>query len=258
MLGTFTSYQLMSRDIPAAISRVADQPFEAREVKYYLDTIKDIKSVDEFVDNSRIFAFAMKAHGLGEMTYAKAFMKKVLNEGIGTNSTFANTLSDTRYRDFAEAFNFEQFKETATVFESAGQETVDKYLRQTLEEQAGSENEGVRLALYFERKAPNITSFYQVLADPALATVVRTSIGLPESTAAIDIDRQVELISNRLELDDLSDPEKLSNLLERFTSLWDINNPTTAPSTPGLLIGSGNAFGISQSTLLSISQLKRR
>ena len=66
--------------------------------------------------------------------------------------------------------------ETATTYNRAQQPAIDKYMRQTLEENAGEQNEGVRLALYFERKAPTLTSFYEVLADPALAKVVRTAL----------------------------------------------------------------------------------
>jgi len=46
----------------------------------------------------------MKAFGLEDMTFAKAFMRKVLTEGVAT-ATFANRLSDKRYADFA-GFNF--------------------------------------------------------------------------------------------------------------------------------------------------------
>jgi hypothetical protein len=97
----------------------------------------------------------MKAHGLGDMTYAKAFMEKVLEEGVDAIS-FANSLSDKRYAEFAKTFNFKAFGEATTSFTKTQQGVVDKYLRQTLEEQAGDENQGVRLALYFQRKAETI------------------------------------------------------------------------------------------------------
>ena len=103
-------------------------------------------------------------------------------------------------------------------------------MRQTLEENAGKDNEGVRLALYFERKAPELTSFYQVLADPALAKVVRTLLSLPDSFATADVDKQVKLFESKLDIEDFSDPEALGKLMTRFTSLWEVNNPTRARS----------------------------
>ncbi len=52
-------------------------------------------------------------------------------------------------------------------------------MRTTLEENAGQSNEGVRLALYFERKAPDIKSIFQILGDKALYKVIETALSLP-------------------------------------------------------------------------------
>ena len=91
----------------------------------------------------------------------------------------------------------------------------------------------MRLALYFERKAPGLTSFYQVLADPALAQVVRTALGLPDSFASADIDKQVALFESKIDIADLKDPEKLSKFMQRFTSLWEIIEPDSERPDPG-------------------------
>ena len=53
-----------------------------RETKYYLENIAKVKTIEEFVKNDRLFSYAMKAHGLEDMAYAKAFMVKALKEGI--------------------------------------------------------------------------------------------------------------------------------------------------------------------------------
>ena len=53
-----------------------------RETKYYLENISKVKTIDEFVKDDRLFRYAMKAHGLEDMAYAKAFMVKALKEGV--------------------------------------------------------------------------------------------------------------------------------------------------------------------------------
>ena len=68
---------------------------------------------------------------------------------------------------------------------------------------------GVRLALYFQRKAEASTSAYDILADPALLKVVQTALGIPAETGAQDIDKQAALIGSQLDLEDLKDPQKL-------------------------------------------------
>jgi hypothetical protein len=156
VISTYTSYRLIAQDIPKSLERIASQPQVARESEHYLSRISEIKSIDEFMADTRVFAYAMKAHGLEDMSYAKAFMRKVLTEGTDDDSAFANKLADSKYREFAETFNFAKQGAAATIFGKAQQGTVDKYHRLTLEEEAGADNTGVRLALYFERTAPEL------------------------------------------------------------------------------------------------------
>ena len=130
-------------------------------------------------------------------------------------------------------------------------------MRQTLEQDAGAQNEGVRLALYFERKAGELTDFYGLLADPALAKVVRTALALPDSFATSDIDRQVKFFESKLDVADFSDPEQLGKFLQRFTAMWEIQNPTTPPaSLATVLFSQPTTIGISTDTLFALQRLK--
>ena len=256
MLNTYTSYQLIARDIGKATDRVEKQPIVERETAYYLENITKVKSIDDLMADDRLYRYAMKANGLGDMAYAKAFMIKAMKEGIDDEDSFANKLSDKRYRAFVETFNFARHGDTTTVFTRAQQGTVDKYMRQTLEEDAGNQNEGVRLALYFERKASKIASFYDVLADPALAKVVRTALALPDSFASADIDRQVALFEDRLDLEDFTDADALNDFLKRFTSLWELDNPSASASTSLAVLFQPVEYGVSTDLLMTLQQLK--
>ncbi|OQM77027.1 DUF1217 domain-containing protein [Manganibacter manganicus] len=369
-MNTYLSYQLIARDIPKALDRIEKQPVVDRETKYYEENIGKVTSIDEFVQNDRLFKYAMKAAGLGDMDYAKAFMAKALKEGISDPESFANKLTDKRYaqfvrsfnfaahgaqttvynkaqqetvnnyavqaaiddtdpatvkaetdyyltkigsvksiddlladdrlyayamkayaldpaedgrdlmrsvleggiRDpkslantmddkrfaaFAGAFNFEELGENATTYSASQQPVVANYMRQTLEEDAGQTNQGVRLALYFQRKAPTLTNWYEVLADKALANVVRTAFGLPDSFASADIDKQVQLFEDRFDIKDFADPEKLGTFLTRFTSLYEINNPTSSTVTSvSVLFSQPTTVGVSTDLMMAMQQLK--
>ncbi|MFB2549674.1 DUF1217 domain-containing protein [Ensifer soli] len=255
MTTTYTSYRTIAADMPTSLKRVSEQPDVARETEYYLSKISSIKSVDDFFADGRLYAYAMKAHGLEEMTYAKAFMRKVLTEGVDSDTAFANQLSDSRYKDFAESLNFVRYGAAATSFDRAQKEVAGKYARQTLEETAGADNAGVRLALYFERMAPTITNGYAVIADEALAQVVRTVLQYPPEFAAMDVDRQKAAIEDAVDLADFKDPGKLGKFLERFTALWELDN-ATGGYDPLAVFGSRSGFGISSDLLLSINTLK--
>ena len=254
---TLSTYATIARNLTRSLSTTAAKPQVARESAYYLANIGKAKSIDDFLGNRRLLTFAMKAYGLQDMAYAKAFMRKVLTEGIDKAGSFANGLSDKRYKQFAEAFNFARYGATATTFERTRQGTVDRYVRQTLEEDAGAQNEGVRLALYFERNAAKIESAYGILADPALLKVVQTALGMPAATSAINIDRQAEMIAKRLDIDDLKDPTKLNRFLSRFASLWELSNPTTTPASAATLITQPlGVSGIGLDVLATLQNLK--
>lgn len=255
MTTTYTSYKLITADLQTSLKRVSEQPDVKRETEYYLARIGSVKSIDDFFADSRLYHYAMKAHGLEDMAYAKAFMRKVLTEGVDDKAAFANQLSDTRYKELAESLNFARHGEVATTFERAQKGVVDKYTRQTLEVSAGEDNTGVRLALYFERMAPSITSGYSIIADDALAQVVRTALQLPAEFAATDIDRQAEFYADVLNLDDFKDTSKVGKFLERFTSMWELENPSGSYD-PMTVFQPSSLTGISTDLLISINNLK--
>ena len=227
------------------------------ETAYYLANITKVKSVDDLMADSRLYNFALSAYGLNPATEKRDLIQSVLAGGIRDPNSVANKLTNKAYAGLAAAFNFEQYGETATTNNPAQQATVDKYLRQTLEENAGDTNQGVRLALYFQRKAPTITSWYSVLADTALASVVRTALGLPDSFATANIDKQAQLFEQKLNLSDFTDPTKLGKFLTRFTSMWEINNPTsTAATSVSVLFAQPTSVGISTDLMMAMLKLR--
>lgn len=257
MVTAAVSYQLISNNLTRSLNQVASTPAAKRQTDYYLANIGKVKSIDDFMANSQIYQYAMKAFGLQDMAYAKAFMRKVLEGGVAASDSFANTLTDKRYLDFATAFNFKQYNTATTSFDRTQQGTVDKYNQQLLEESAGASDEGVRLALYFSRAAPNVDTVLGLLADPALLKVTQTVLGLPAATGALNIDKQVALISKRLNIADLKDPAKLKKLITRFTAMWEVQkDPTAATSSATILLGGSTATGISSDLLASIQNLR--
>jgi hypothetical protein len=260
VLTTSDSYKLISQDLTRSLTTLSKDPQIARESKYYLENIGQIKTVDDFIKNDRVYRFAMKALGLDDMAYAKAFVKKVLKEGVSDPKAFANTLTDQRFKDLATTFNFAAKGEEATATADAQQGTVDRFVRLSLEQKSGEQNEGVRLALYFTRKAPTITSTMGILADKALLKVVQTALNIPAETALMDIDKQAEMYGKRINVADFADPKKLDAFISRFTAMWELENNSPASSLSSSLTAplfSGNTtVGISADVLASLQTLK--
>ena len=201
----------------------------------------------------------MNAYGLSDMVYAKAFMRKVLTEGTQDTNSFANKLSDPRYREFANTFNFAVLGSHATQVAAAQTGTAQRYVQQVMEQDAGSQNDGVRLALYFARKASSIKTPYQILADKA-AQVVQTALGISPSTSAADIDKQASMLSKLITFSDFQDPVKVSKFTQRFAAMWDASQGPSATgssiSVPQMLIGQSMQTGIDFDTLTRLQTIR--
>lgn len=257
MSTTISSLRQLTANLPRAIAQVRSNPQVSRESEHYLSAITKVRSLDDFMKNDRVYQYALKAFGLEEMAYGKAFIRRVLSEGVDARGSLANRLADPRFRELAEAFNFARYGAVTTTFSRTRQGTVDRYLRQTLESNVGKENEGLRLALYFQRKAPSVKNAYGLLADRALLEVTRVALGIPASSGSIDIDRQADLITKRMSVADLKDPENLDRMLSRFATLWDIERPGTVGSPIVQLASGANSAAIGLDILNQL-QAKRK
>jgi Protein of unknown function (DUF1217) len=258
MLSTIADYQRISRDMTRSLTLTAKKPDVSRETAYYLANVGKITSIDDFLKDYRIYSYAMKAFGLSDMIYAKAFMRKVLTEGISDSKSFANKLSDPRYREFAKTFNFALLGPRATQTTAAQNGTATQYVQQVMEEDAGDQNEGVRLALYFTRKAASIKTPYQVLADKALTQVVQTALGLSPNVSAADIDKQASMLSKLVNFSDFQDPAKVSRFAQRFAAMWDASQASSnASSNPSLiLLGQSTPAGMDSDLLTKLQMLR--
>lgn len=260
----FASYGASATDFMSAgqniVDRYLDQSaeFSSSETDYYLSNISEIESIDEFIGDSRIFDFALKSFWLEDAN--PEFIRELLEKGAGIIDSVADELDDIQeksLRSFAETFNFKLHGAEATTFESTRQGTVDLYMRETLEIDAGEQNQGLRLALYFERKASGITSALSILADKALTKFAQTALGIPAMSSTQDIDKQAAEIEKRLDIEDLKDPEKLDKLILRFTTMWELENPSEATAAPNVLIGQPLGSGFSTELIASLQNLKR-
>jgi len=265
MLSTIADYQRISRDMTRSLTLTAKKPDVSRETAYYLANVGKITSIDDFLKDYRIYSYAMKAFGLSDMTYAKAFMRKVLTEGIADKNSFANKLSDPRYREFAQTFNFALLGPRATQTTAAQNGTATQYVQQVMEQDAGDQNEGVRLALYFTRKASTIKNSYQILADKALTQVVQTALGLSPTISSADIDKQASMLTKMLNFSDFQDPAKVAKFAQRFAAMWDATqnsgDGTTgsgniANSAPLILMGQSTAPGMDSDMLTKLQAIR--
>jgi hypothetical protein len=203
----------------------------------------EVKSLDDFLTNDKLTSFVLKANGLDPTKYDEETLRKIFTSDPSDPKSYLNTKADSKFKEIVADFNFDtegdltRAKIGAVQNVGAEDRTQQSYLQQTLETQQGESNDGVRLALYFARKAPDITSLYTILGDKALFQVITTTYSLPSGISSMDVEKQVDLLKKFVNLDDLQDSKKVDKLMKRFTAMYDLQNSSS--NSPALTILTG-------------------
>ena len=259
-MSTLTGYLTIANNLSRYKAMTANDPLVAQATRYFQANISAIKTPKQLVSNTRIFNYVMNAFGLHDMTYAKALIQKVLEQGTSRPEALANKLNNPNILALANAFNFPLYGDLTTQTIAATSGVVGKYVMQALENDEGKQNPGVQLALYFQQNASMIRDGYSILADKNLLTVVQTALGISPYTSLENIDRQAKQFNGLLTYSDFQDPTKVRNFLERFTAQYDVVNP--AVSSSGKVsavvgaIGGTSTVSFSTDLLMAIQNLK--
>src|SRR6478609_6870193 len=173
MISASIAYNIVSGNMKQSLDRVASQATVKRDAEYYKENINKVKDVDDFLGNYKLYSYAMKAYGLEDMTYAKAFMKKVLESDLTDANSFANKLSDSRYKEFASAFNFGT---TATDPQSDSQETdmLGLYTQSYADEGANAATEST----YYSTAIDKVQSVSGLTSNSRLRAYVLGAFGI--------------------------------------------------------------------------------
>ena len=256
---TLSAYMAISKDLSKWQSIAARSATVATQTKYFQANIGSVKTAADLVKNPRLFSYAMTAYGLGDRIYAKGLMTQVLQQGASSSTALARKLNDPNVLAFAKAFDFKTSGEATTASTSLVKQVVDLYAENALETDQAKQNPGVDLALYFQRKAPSITSAFGLLADKKLLKVVQTALDISPMTGAQSIDKQAATLSKKIKFSDFQDPKKLQAFIVRFSAMYDSRFGATSASgasstNPVLLDASGTDLGpaLDQSLLQSL------
>ncbi|MBN9056039.1 MAG: DUF1217 domain-containing protein [Rhizobiales bacterium] len=255
---------VMSRAYVTAKSRFGTKDDKAKaeeEAKYYATQIQRVETTKEFLSDERLVSFVLTANGIDPKSVDPVFMEKIFASDLDDPKSFVNRQADRGFRKIVASFNFNaegkiKQPDDAEIQSRRGiYETIDSHVRQMLEEEAGNDNAGVRLALYFERKAATITTPYDILADDALFEVFKVVYQLPDEVGSANIDAQAEMIKRHLDLKELQDPQAVSKMIVKFSVLYDLNNQATTDPALSVLTNSGSS-GISADLMMSLAQLR--
>ncbi len=214
------------------------------ETEYFQENIRTLQSVDDLINDRRLFAYVMTAYDLGDQTDRQGMIKRILEEGVQDDEALANRPSDPRYRQIARGLAIAEFGFDYLRNPDVVASIVSRYERVQREVEAGEENPVVELAAYFERKAPELTNWLFITADTRLRDVVFTALGLPQSLGALEPDKIVAALENRMDIADFQDPDKLDRFLKRYAAQAE----TAAGAANGFVRGAGAVTILGAST----------
>jgi len=247
-IGGIAGWRFMQRTQESQLEAFTASPALDRELTYFKENISKIESAEDLVKDYTLFKVALGAFGLEDKVADKFFFKKVLEEGSEEDGAFALKLTDTRYREFAEAFGFGNAGGSRVGESDFAQNITEAYEVRQFEKAVGESDSSMRLALNLEREigkyangpSPETTGWFQIMANPPLREVFETALGLPKSIGTLDIDRQREIFQEanvRLfgsqSLDVFKGPENVDKLLQNFFAREQINNGP-GPLTKGM------------------------
>lgn len=202
-----------------------------RAARYFQDKIAGIETADGLVSDRRLLRVALGAFGLQDDLDNRAFIRKVIEDGVSDRGALANRLSDKRYLAFATAFAHLSPMSDATRPQDLADRMVTQFKTRAFEVAVGEQDENMRLAMTLQRDLPGLVSQYGsdtarwfgVLGNPPLRKVLETALGLPKEFGALDVEEQAKRMRGAMqkrfgasEIEKLAAPEILEKLTQRF------------------------------------------
>jgi len=265
--GGLAGWSFLQRTLDRQEDIFAKSPDIQRDIEYFEKNIENVKTLDDFMGDRRILKVALGAFGLGEEISKGAFVRKILEEGVSEDGTFAKRLNNPDYIALAKTFTFED--DNLSLFQVEIDEVSKQYERQNFEIEVGNVDDSMRLALNFQREIQDLAGaglsenvgWFRLLGSVPLRSVVEGAFNLPTSFSTLDIDRQKEILSDKAQakfggktVDVFNDPEAVERVINDFLLRKQID-AGPSPSTPGFaalsILGQSNS-GVGTSGLFNL------
>lgn len=255
--GGILGWEFLKRTEATQSATLSRQAVMQRDEAYFRERIGAIDTAEKLVSDRRLLRISLEAFGLQDDLNARAFIRKVLEDGTLNSGALANRLTDPRYKEFSAAFGFGNFSVPSTRISTFADGIMARWKEARFETAVGSVDNDMRLALNARRELAELSTdsgsdrskWFRVLGNPPLWQVMRQALGLPRSLGSIDLDRQVAILEARSRsvfgserVAQFSDPARVDQVIRRFLSV------SAAQATPL----SSPAMTILQTTRLSM------
>jgi hypothetical protein len=227
----YAGWAFLKRTMTAQAATLQASPQNQRDEAYFREKIGGINSAADLVKDRRLLSVALGAFGLENDINSRFFIQKVLEDGTLKAGSLANRLADKQYQKLSAAFGFGDFAIPRSKSSTFADKIIGQYRTRQFEAAIGQQNGDFRLALNAEREIAALaardvsgdTKWFTVLGNTPLRKVFETTLRLPASIGAIDVDKQLQVFKARAEaqfgsadLAQFKDPKKLDGLIRSF------------------------------------------
>ena len=258
--GGYLGWRVLENSEVRQREQFEQSPLIEREVEYFRENISKATSAEALVEDRRLLRVALGAFGLGDELNKGAFIQKILEEGTLEDRSFANRISDQRYRDLADTFSYGNLVDPEVGSEAFREDIIARYKTLEFERAVGDVDGDMRVAMNFKREIGDIaatavenetTAWFQIMGNPPLRELVATALNIPAEASQVDIDQQQEFFADRAQSvfgssspEIFSDPDTVNDIIRRFFLNRQLENG------PGVLTPGFGALTLLQNTTL--------
>ncbi|WP_299877564.1 DUF1217 domain-containing protein [uncultured Sulfitobacter sp.] len=213
----------------------------------FRERIGGITTPEELIADFEVYSFVMRAFDLEDQIFGKGMIRKILESDPEEPSSLLNRLTDIRFREMHLALGFTTTEGPQTpdfTTEEFAEDIVNRFYNRQFISGYEAENVAVGRVLEFRDAAEDLENWFQVLRNPELTQFFQIALGLPSALSGLDVEVQQRRMSEKFDLETLSDPAVREDLVSRFIALSEVQNPQQAlASSAALNILSSASFG---------------
>lgn len=203
-LGGLAGLRFVERSFERQLEAFGRSPAIRREIDHFLARAGEAGTAEALVADRRLLRVALGAFGLEDEVGKRAFIRRVLEDGVLAPGALANRLADPAWAKFSRTLGYGDFGGFLGL-ESVRRDLAERFRLRQFERAVGDVDVNLRLALNFKREITEIavsvgsgrSAWLKLLGSQPLRRVVEGAFGLPAGFARLDIDRQVGVLEER-------------------------------------------------------------
>lgn len=246
-----TGWRFLQRTYDSQFAVFNQSSQVTRATEYFEANISNVSSAEELVADRRLREVALGAFGLQDDIDNRFFIKKILEEGTTNDDSLANRFSDSRYKDFSEAFGLGPGERAKVQDAGFAQSIIAKFRANSFEIATGNQDDSMRVALFAQREIPSLASedtsndakWFGIMGQPPLRAVFEKALNLPSSFGQIDIDQQLVVFKERSravfgtdEVNQFGSEEAVQDLVTKYIVRSQLDSFNAASSSASIAL----------------------